>query len=146
MKFTTTLFQTGNNVGIEVPPEVRDALGGGKTPLVKVRLNGYAYDSKIASMGGRLLVSVSAEVRQKAGVAGGETHEVELELDDTPRVVDPPADLRAALDANPAAAAAWEKLPPGQRKAHVTAIEGAKAAETRARRIEKASETLLNPK
>ena len=94
MKFTTTLVQICNNTGIEVPPEVRDALGGGKTPLVQVTLNGFGYKSKIAAMGGRLLVSVSAEVRQKAGVKGGETHEVELVLDTAPRVYEAPADLR----------------------------------------------------
>lgn len=146
MKFTTTIFQSGNNTGIEVPPEVRDALGGGKNPLVKVKLNGYAYAGKIATMGGRLLISVSAEVRQKAGVAGGETHEVDLKLDDALRVVAPPEDLAAALAANPAAQAAWDQLAPSHKKAHVTAIEGAKAADTRARRVAKAIETLLAPK
>lgn len=146
MKFTTTLVQLGNNTGIEVPPEVRDALGGGKNPLVKVTLNGYAYAGKIATMGGRLLISVSAEVRQKAGVKGGETHEVELELDDQPRVIAPPDDLAAALAADPAAQAAWDKLAPSHKKAHVTAIEGARAADTRARRVAKTIETLLTPK
>ena len=146
MKFTTTIFQSGNNTGIEVPPEVRDALGGGKNPLVKVTLNGYAYDGKIATMGGRLLISVSAEVRQKAGVKGGETHEVDIVLDDASRVVAPPDDLAAAMAANPDAAAAWDRLAPSHKKAHVTAIEGAKAADTRARRVAKAIETLLTPK
>jgi hypothetical protein len=142
MNFTTTLFQIGNNVGIDVPPEVRDALGGGKNPLVVVTLNGFTYPGKIASMAGKLLISVSAEIRQKAGVKGGETHEVTLVLDDKPRVIEPTEDLAAALAADPAAAAAWEKLSPSNRKAHVTAIEGAKAPETRARRVLKALETL----
>ena len=146
MKFTTTIVQTGNTTGIEVPPEVRDALGGGKTPLVRVTLAGYSYPGKIASMGGRLLISVSSEVRGKTGVAGGETHEVDLVLDDQPRLIAPPADLAAALAANPAAQAAWDGLAPSHRKAHVTAIEGAKAAETRARRVDKTIEQLLTPK
>jgi len=144
MKFAALLFQSGNNVGIEVPPEVRDALGGGKNPLVRVTLNGFSYPGKIATMGGRLLVSVSAEIRSKAGVKGGETHEVELVLDDQPRVVEAPQDLRAALDADPAARAAWDKLAPSHKKAHVTAIEGAKAPETRLRRVQKAIEMLTS--
>lgn len=146
MKFTTTIYQIGNNAGIEVPPEVRDALGGGKNPLVRVTLAGYSYPGKIATMGGRLLIAVSAEVRRRTGVAGGETHEVELFLDDQPRIIVPPDDLAKALAANPAAQAAWEGLAPSHRKAHVTAIEGAKAAETRARRVDKAIEQLLTPK
>lgn len=138
MKLTLTILQMGNNTGIEVPPHVPEELGGGKNPLVRVTLNGFAYASKIASMRGKLLIPVSAEVRGKAGVAGGEKHEVEIVLDDQPRVIEPPADLAAALAANPAARAAWDRIAPSHRKAHVTAIEGAKAAETRARRIEKA--------
>ncbi len=146
MKFTTTIVQIGNNTGIEVPPEVRDALGGGKTPLVQVTLNGFSYASKIAAMGSRLLVSVSAEVRQKAGVKGGETHEVGLALDTAPRIYEAPADLRLAIDGNPAAQAAWDRAAPSQRKAHITSVEGAKSEATRSRRIEKAIELLLTPK
>lgn len=143
MKVRVNILQLGNNTGIEVPPEVPAQLGGGKTPLVTVTLNGFTYPSKIASMGGKLLIPVSAEVRAKAGVKGGESHEIELVLDDKPRVIEPPGDLAEALAANPAAQAAWDKLAPSHRKAHVTAIEGAKAADTRSRRVEKAIATLL---
>jgi hypothetical protein len=143
MKVRVNIIQLGNNTGIEVPPDVPAQLGGGKTPLVTVTLNGFTYPSKIASMGGRLLIPVSAEVRAKAGVKGGETHEIELVLDDKPRVIEPPADLAAALAANTVAEAAWERLAPSHKKAHVTAIEGAKAADTRARRVDKAIATLL---
>ncbi len=142
MKFTAFIKPMGNNTGILVPPEVRDALGGGKNPLVKVTLAGHSWQSKIATMGGDLLIGVSADIRKLTGVAGGETHEVTLELDDKPRVVEPPEDLMAALALDPVAQAAWDKLAPSHRKAHVTAIEGAKAAETRARRVAKAIETL----
>ncbi len=143
MKVRVNILQLGNNTGIEVPAEVPAQLGGGKTPLVTVTLNGFTYPSKIASMGGKLLIPVSAEVRVKAGVKGGESHEIELVLDDKPRVIEPTDDLAAALAANPAAQAAWDKLAPSHKKAHVSAIEGAKAADTRARRVEKAIASLL---
>ena len=142
MKFTTIIKQLGNNTGILVPPEVRDALNGGKNPLVKVTLAGHSWGSKIATMGGDLLIGVSADIRNLTGVKGGETHEVELLLDDKPRVVEVPDDLKAALTSNATAQAAWHKLAPSHKKAHVTAIEGAKAADTRARRVAKAIETL----
>lgn len=142
MKFTTTILQSGNNTGIIVPSEVRDALGGGKNPLVLVTLAGHNWQSKIATMGDKLLIGVSADIRKITGVRGGETHEVELFLDDKPRVVRPPGDLQAALDADPVAKAAWDRLAPGHKKAHVTAIEGTKAPETRLRRVQKAIEML----
>jgi uncharacterized protein YdeI (YjbR/CyaY-like superfamily) len=49
--------------------------------------------------------------------------------------IEVPADLRAALAGSTAAEAAWQKLAYSHQKAHVTAVLGAKAADTRARRI-----------
>ncbi len=46
-----------------------------------------------------------------------------------------PADLRAALDAVPAAAAAFEAFPPGCRREYIDWITEAKRPETRARRL-----------
>lgn len=144
MKFQTTMLQTGNNTGIEVPPELVDELGGGKRAAVKVTVNGYAYPSTIASMGGKFLIPFSSDKRAATGIGGGDPIEVELELDTAPRIIEPTADLAEALASNPAAAAAWERLAPSHRKAHVTAIEGAKAAETRARRVAAAVQKLAS--
>lgn len=133
--FSTTMFQTGNNTGIPVPEDVVTALGSGKRPAVVVTVNGYEYRSTIASMGGQFLVPFSADKRAATGISGGDPIDVTLVLDTAPRTVEVPADLQAALDAEPAAKAAFEKLSPSAKKAHVTNVEGAKAAETRARRI-----------
>ncbi len=135
MEFSTTLLQMGNNTGIEVPEEVVTALGAGKRPAVVVNVNGFEYRSTVAVMGGRFLLPFSAERRWESGISGGDAIDVELTLDTAPRTVEVPDDLRSALDGSPAALAAWEKLSPSARKAHVTAVLGAKAADTRARRI-----------
>ncbi|MCJ1674949.1 DUF1905 domain-containing protein [Rathayibacter sp. VKM Ac-2929] len=134
MRYTTTLFQIGNNTGIEVPLEVLDALGGGKRPAVSVVVNGYAFRGTVGAMGGRALISFSSEKRAATGLAGGDAIEVDLELDSAPRTVAVPEDLAVALSAA-GATAAFDALSPSARKAHVTAVEGAKAAETRARRV-----------
>ena len=135
MTFSTTMFQDGNNTGIEVPADVVAALGAGKRPPVVVTVNGYEYRSTIAPMGGRYLVPFSAERRAESGIAGGDAIDVELTVDTAPRVVEMPADLGAALEASPQAHAAWAKLSYSNQKAYVTSVTGAKAAETRARRI-----------
>jgi hypothetical protein len=135
VRFHTTLLQIGNNTGIEVPPELLEELGGGKRPAVQVTVNGFGYPSTIASMGGRFLIPFSSDKRAATGLVGGDPIEVELELDTAPRIVEPTADLAEALAMNPDAAAGWERLSPSARKAHVTSIEGAKAVETRARRV-----------
>jgi hypothetical protein len=129
------MSQDGNNTGIEVPADVVEALGAGKRPPVVVNVNGFEYRSTVAPMGGKYLVPFSAARRQESGINGGDAIDVELTLDTAPRIVDVPADLRAALDASPTAAAAWDKLSNSNRKAQVESVLGAKAADTRARRI-----------
>ncbi len=147
MKFTTTLLQgeRKNVVGIVVPPAVVEALGGGKRAPVMVTLKGYSYRSALAVMGGDVMVGVAAEHREKAGVSGGETLEVDLQLDNAPRTVEVPADLVRALDAS-GATQAFAALAFSHRKEHVRAIEEAKSPETRQRRIDKAIEKILAPK
>jgi hypothetical protein len=142
MRFETTMFLSGNNTGIEVPPEVVESFGAGKRPPVVVTVNGFEYRSTIAPMGGMFLIPFSSDKRAATGIRGGDPIVVDLELDTAPRTVDVPDDLAAALDATPGARDAWERLSPSHKKAHVTAIEGAKAAETRQRRIAKAIEAL----
>lgn len=138
MEFTTTMLQTGNNTGIPVPPDVVDALGGGKRAAVNVSVNGYSYRSTIGTMGGQSLIPFSSDKRAESGIAGGDEITVELTLDTAPRTVEPPADLAEALAAVPGAREAFDALSPSRQKAHVTSVEGAKADDTRRRRIDKA--------
>ena len=132
------MAQTGNNTGIEVPPEVVEALGAGRKPPVVVTVNGYEYRSTVAVMGGRFLIPFSSDKRAATGIGGGDAITVELEVDTAPRTVELPDDFAAALDAAPGAREAYERLAPSHKKAHVTAIEEAKAADTRRRRIDAA--------
>ena len=135
MKFSTTMFQMGNNTGIEVPADVVAALDAGKRPPVVVNVNGYEYRSTVAPMGGKYLLPFSADRRKESGINGGDAIDVELTLDTMPRTVEVPADLQAALDASPTAAAAWETLSYTYKKEHARSVLDAKKAETRARRI-----------
>ena len=140
--FHTTILQTGTNTaGIEVPDEVIKALGGGKRPLVKVKVNNYSYRSAVAVMGGKFMISFSKEHRQAAGIEGGQEADVTLELDLDPRTVEVPKDLNDAIVAS-GAIEAFEKLAPSMKKEYVRQVEEAKAEETRVRRIVKIVDTL----
>lgn len=136
MRFETTLSQTGNNTGIEVPPDVVEQLGGGKRAAVTVDVNGYVYSSTLGVMAGRHLIPFSADKRKATGLAGGDPITVEITLDTAERPVEVPDDLAAAL-AEADARAAFDALAPSARKAHAGSVTGAKAPETRARRIAK---------
>lgn len=138
MKFTTTIFMMGNNTGIDVPPDIVEALGGGKRPSVNITVGSFSYRSTVAPMAGKFLIPLSAARRTEAGLAGGDVVEVDLTLDSAPRKVGIPQDLAAALAAEPATLSFFETLSYSNQLRHVLSVTDAKTAETRQRRIDKA--------
>jgi hypothetical protein len=144
MRFTTTVELGGKTAtGLRVPAEVVEALGSGKRPPVTVTVNGHSYRSTVAAYGGDCFLPLAAEHRTAAGVAAGDTVSVDVELDTAPRVVEVPADLAAALDAEPDARRRFDALSYSHQRRHVLAVEGAKAAATRERRVAAAVAMLL---
>jgi hypothetical protein len=142
MKFRALVEPPEPMHGLEVPPEIVAALGGGARPPVTITINGHSWKSRIAIMRGRNLIGLSNANRKAAGIVTGDEAEVELALDPEPRAVTEPADFARALDADPAARAAYDRLAYSHKREHVLAIENAKKPETRARRIEQAVATL----
>jgi bacteriocin resistance YdeI/OmpD-like protein/uncharacterized protein DUF1905 len=143
MRFHTTLLQSGKTAtGLQVPPAVVEELGSGKRPAVRVTLLGHTYRSTIAPMGGVYMLPVSAAIRGITGLAGGDQVDVALELDTAPREVNLPPDLAAALDAEPEAGSFFQSLSYSSKQRLVLAIERAKTAETRQRRISQSVQAL----
>lgn len=139
MRFSATLELHGKTAtGLEVPAEVVDALGSGRSPAVSVTLRGHTYRTTVASRAGRYLIPVSAEHRAAAGVSAGDDLEVEIELDDQPRTLTVPDEFARALDDAPAAKAFFEGLSRSKQQVFTLSVEGAKTDETRQRRVEKA--------
>ena len=142
--FRTTILTAGKTAtGIRIPDAVVEALGAGKRPPVKVTINGHTYRSTVAVMGGKFMVGVSAEVREAADVAGGDTVDVTLALDAAPRTVEVPPELERALKSKPKARARFDALSYSGKKALVDPVARAKTAETRTRNVAKAIATLL---
>ena len=147
MRFQTTMQTAGKTaLGFEIPPEVVESLGAGKRPPVLVTINGYTYRNTVAVYGGVYMIGVSAENRSQAGVSGGEVVDVDLELDTAPREVAIPPELQAALDADPAAQATFDKLSYSNKSWHALQVTGTNNPETRARRIEKSVAALREGK
>lgn len=119
---------------IPIPFDPAPVFGKIRAP-VKVTLNGYTYRSTIAAMGNGPCLPLRRSNREAAGLDGGETLRVTLELDTEKREVAPPADFVKALKAVPPAWARWGELSFSHQREHVEAIEGAKQPATRVRRI-----------
>ncbi len=135
--FKTTIYRDGSMCFIPLTFDPKSVFGKVRAP-VKVTLNGYTFRSTIAAMGGPPCIPFRRSNREAAGLEGGETLEVRLDLDTEKRAVTPQADLVKALKAAPPAWKQWQTLSYSHQREHVEAIEGAKKPETRARRIERA--------
>jgi hypothetical protein len=77
---------------------------------VTITINGHSWKSRVAIMRGSYLLGLSNANRKAAGVATGDEVEVEVEIDAEPGVVAEPADFARALDADPVARTAYDRL------------------------------------
>jgi len=142
MLFRAVVIPSGNATAVEIPDAVMLSVGPEARPPVVITINGHTWRSRVAVMSGQRLIGISAANRAAAGIAEGESIEIDLVLDTAPREVGEPDDLRSALDASLPARAAFDKLAFGLKAKHVRDIEAAKTAEVRTRRIAKLVESL----
>jgi hypothetical protein len=134
--FTATIVRDGSMCYIPLTFDPKPVFGKIRAP-VKVTLNGYAYRSTIAAMGGPACIPLRTSNHDAAKLHGIDRIEVRLDLDSEARIVKPPADLVKALKA----ASLWDRwqaLSFTRQREHAEAVEDAKKPETRARRIERA--------
>lgn len=136
---TITTVRDGSACFIPLDFDPKPVFGKVRAP-VKVTLNGYTYRSTIASMGGQVCVPLRRSNREAAGLAGGETLDVTLELDTDERTVEIPPDLGKGLTV--AGRKNWEALSYSHQREYAEAVIGAKRADTRARRVEQAANRL----
>jgi len=132
--YKTTIVRNDSMCYIPVTFDPQAVFGKVRAP-VKVTLNGYTYRSTIASMGGLVGIPLRRSNREAAGLEGGETLDVRLDLDTEKRVVKPPTDFVKALKAAAPAWDRWQELSFSHQREYAEAIQEAKKAETRARRI-----------
>jgi hypothetical protein len=139
--FRAKIVREGSMCFVPLAFDPKAVFGKVRAPVM-VTLNGYTYRSTIAAMGGPPCIPLRKSNREAAGLEGGETIEVRLDLDTDERVIKPPADFEKALKAMPPAWERWRELSYSHQREHVEAIEGARASQTRARRIERAAQTI----
>ena len=143
MRFRTKVLLAGKTAtGVEVPAKVVEGLGSSRRPLVRVTINGYTYRSAIAVMGGTYMLGISDDVRKKTGVGGGDTIDVDVELDTQAREVEVPPEMAKALAKDAKAKKYFESLSYSGKYRLTAPIANGKTAETRERNLEKAMKEL----
>lgn len=133
--YKVRIVRDGSMCFIPVTFDPKTVFGKVRAP-VRVTLNGYTYHSTIASMGDGLCIPLRRSNREAAGLEGGETLRVTLELDAEERVIKPPGDFVKALKAAPPAWDRWGELSHSHQREYVEAIVEAKRPDTRTRRID----------
>jgi Bacteriocin-protection, YdeI or OmpD-Associated/Domain of unknown function (DUF1905) len=134
-RFTVELERADKTAAMfRVPFDLEDVFGRARPP-VKVTIRGHTWRTTPGVYGGAGYIGLNRSVRDATGVDAGDRVGVTMELDTEPRTVRVPADLRAALAAQPEAKKAFSALSFTHRREYVEWVEEAKRPETRARRI-----------
>ena len=126
----------GGGCLVPVPREVAKKLGLKGMPKINAVIAGQPYRGSLMPMGdGTYCLGVLKSIQEAAGVGFGDAIAVELELDTTPRLVEPPVDLASAMAGNKTMAANWERLSFTNKKEMALSLTDAKKPETRERRL-----------
>lgn len=143
IRFTARLEPRGPAAAVVLDDaQVAEVGEGARRFPVVATVNGYTWRTSVARMGGEFLVGLSREVREGAGVTAGDEVDVALELDTQPREVEVPPELAAALSADPAVAAAYDRLAFTHRKEYARWVAQARQPQTRERRAAQAVEMI----
>lgn len=137
LQLHTVLEPRGPAAAILLTDEQVAAFGAGRTFPVVVSFGDRDIRLRLARMGGENMIGFSRAARAEAGVEIGQEVDVTIAVDTAERTIEVPPALAEALDAEPAARAAFDALAPSKRKEMARQIAEAKAEDTRARRLEK---------
>lgn len=132
----------GGGAFVRIPFDVEQAFGKKRVP-VSASIDGFPYRGTLVRMGEPChILIILKEIRLAINKSFGDTVEITLQEDTQPRKVEIPSDLQQALEKEPQARVAFEKLAYSHQKEHVRAILEAKRPETRHKRILKTIEIL----
>lgn len=136
----------GGGAFVVVPFDVEKTFGK-KRVKIKAFIEGEPYRGTLVRMGSpHHMLIVLKEIREKVGKTIGDEINVELEEDLEERIVELPADVQTALDAEPAAQAYFSILSYSHQREYVQWITDAKREETRQDRIKRMIEMLVQGK
>lgn len=142
LRVHTTLPANGPATAIVLTDEQVASFGAGKAFPVAVTIGDRTARLRLSRMGGRSLIGLSKAARAELGVEIGDEVDAVIRLDAGERTVAEPAELTAAIDADPALRTAFDALNYSTRKEHARSVAEAKQEATRDRRIAKIVEAL----
>lgn len=148
IEFEATL-QKSSTVGasayLPFPFDVSELFGvAGRVPVI-AHFEGIEYRGSLITYGGPHLMLMLREIREKLGKEPGDTVTVRIELDTSPRTVEPAQDVTDAF-AEAGVLGTFEDFTYSSQREYNDWIEGAKKPQTRSGRIQKAIALLTEGK
>lgn len=132
----------GGGIFVLVPYDVEKEYGKKNLIPVNVTFDGEPYRGSIANMGNGPCLPLLKRIREKIGKQIGETVSVTIELDDKPRELEIPRDVKKILAKYKPEKEYFDSLAFSHRKEYVRWITDAKREETRQARLQKMIEML----
>lgn len=140
----TAIIQNAGGGGafVEIPFDVEAAFGS-KKPRVKAMIEGVPYRGTLVRMGTEChLLIILKGIREQIRKTFGDEVKITVELDNEPRIIEVPAELKKAFKTERDAKTFFETLAYSHQREYVTWINAAKRDETRQARIVKTIEML----
>ncbi|HEY0442997.1 MAG TPA: YdeI/OmpD-associated family protein [Candidatus Limnocylindrales bacterium] len=149
VRFTATLEPAEVGTYVVIPPDAIVGLGATGRTSVTGTIDGQPFSNQVMpytfeGVGRQVVMVVNRTVRASIRKDVGDTVDFVLARDERSRSADVavPPELEAALAAEPAARAAFDRLAPSHRREHAQFVADAKREETRRRRAQQTVERL----
>ena len=143
VRFKSTLYSIGSWLILRLPKEASAKLRSRGQVMVKGTINGYVFQTPLEPDGdGSHWFRVDKNLQKLARVRAGDTVMLAIEPTKDWPEPDVPADVKAALDADPQVKALWTAVTPMARWEWLRWIGSTNQTETRHRRLEVACSKL----
>ncbi|MEO8148257.1 MAG: YdeI/OmpD-associated family protein [Bacteroidia bacterium] len=145
--FSSLILKIGINPYVKVPSKVLNELffqaGKSKGPIpVKGKLNGKPFIQHVVKYKGVWRLYLNTPMRKAAGIDVGDMAYVEIDFDNTPRIIPIHSKLADTLSKNKKAKETFEKLAPYRQKEIIRYVNSLKTEESVNRNIIKIMEHL----
>ncbi len=138
-RFSAKIYKTGINYAVDVPRDISIAFGIRGNIPVTGSVNGLPLKATLVPVGqGRHRMFLNGETRKALGAGEGDTVDISVAVDKEPRTRPVPPLFQEALDRDPDAKAAWDRLPPSHQKEILAYLNNLKSPESLKRNVEKA--------
>jgi hypothetical protein len=122
---------------IDMPFNALEVYGKASRIPVNAMIDGLTFRTTLLPGSDGHYIVINDTMREATGKGVGDSVTVELDVDDRPREVTVPVDIQQALHKDKKAMELYLALAYSHRKRYIEWVEGAKKAETRARRVER---------